>query len=81
MEEEIYEFVSGFLKKNMDVEADIQLEANIKDLQISSYQFIQMIVELEMEYDIEIEDENLLSENYATIKDFVFYINSCIEQK
>lgn len=78
-EQEIYEFIYNFLKKNLNKEVDIQLESNLSDLQLSSFIFIQMIVELEMQFKIEVDDENLVADNFTTIKDFVSYIDSCVE--
>ncbi|MCT8139794.1 acyl carrier protein [Anaerobacillus isosaccharinicus] len=56
-------------------EAEVKLEATFKeDLGADSLDVVELVMELEDEFDLEISDED--AEKIATVKDVVDYINS-----
>jgi acyl carrier protein len=56
-------------------EAEVKLEASFKDdLGADSLDVVELVMELEDEFDIEISDED--AEKIATVTDVVEYINS-----
>lgn len=56
-------------------EADVTLEASFKeDLGADSLDVVELVMELEDEFDMEISDED--AEKIATVGDAVIYINS-----
>lgn len=63
IEEKLKEVIVNIAMQDVDV-ADINEETNlVKDLGYDSVQIIELIVELETEFDIEIEDDDLDIEN------------------
>lgn len=79
-EQQILQFIKKFLEEKTLKELDINRETKLNELQINSFLFIQLIVEIELEFDIEFEDEKLLLENYNQLKDMIQYIVECIER-
>lgn len=61
------------LKNNLQIELEDYNE-NLSLLGIDSLVFIQLIIEIEQEFQIEIDDTDLSLENFLTINDFVSYI-------
>jgi acyl carrier protein len=56
-------------------EAEVKLEATFKeDLGADSLDVVELVMELEDEFDLEISDED--AEKISTVKDVVDYINS-----
>ena len=64
------------IQDNLTEKVDVKLEDNLQDLDINSITFIQIIVNLESEFDFEFEDEKLLFTEFPTIKDMVDYVVS-----
>lgn len=58
------------------VQGDVwnSLDTDLTDLGVNSIQFIQFIVELEMELGIVFEEDDLLFENFSTVREIVKYI-------
>lgn len=59
---------------NIPKETNLNLETPINNLQINSLNFLKIIVDIEEEYDIEFDDEELNFEEFNTIKAFVEHI-------
>ncbi|WP_078391531.1 acyl carrier protein [Shouchella patagoniensis] len=56
-------------------ESEVKLEASFKeDLKADSLDVVELVMELEDEFDLEIADED--AEKIATVKDVVDYINN-----
>lgn len=78
MDEQILERIKALVYKNLDLETEqktIDVEDDLKTFGMDSIIFIQFVVDLELEFGINIDPEYLLLENMSTIKkayDIVF---------
>lgn len=76
-EKEILEFISVTLNYEYLVhQTEIELESKIKDLEIDSIDFIELIMLIEDKYNISIDEDT--SEDFKTIGEIVEYINKQI---
>lgn len=67
----IFEKLQGIMEENLSIERDeITLESTFASLGIDSLDTFQLIIEIEEEFDIEVESP----ESLKTIKDVVNYI-------
>lgn len=57
---------------------NIGLDNTFKEIGVESINFITIIVEIEDDFGIEFDDENMISSNYQTVGDFVNYVKSKI---
>ena len=73
---ETFEKVKQIVVDRLDVDEDkVTLEASFKDdLEADSLDVVELVMELEDEFDLEIADED--AEKIATVGDAVNYINS-----
>ncbi|KGP73959.1 acyl carrier protein [Pontibacillus yanchengensis] len=73
---DVLERVKGIVKERLDVdESKITMEASFKDdLEADSLDVVELVMELEDEFDMEISDED--AEKIETVGDAVNYINS-----
>lgn len=73
---EIFEKVQEIIVEQLDVaEEDVTMEASFRDdLEADSLDVVELIMELEEEYDIEIADEE--AENITTVGEVVQYIEN-----
>lgn len=73
---ETFEKVKQIVVDHLDVDEDkVTLEASFKDdLEADSLDVVELVMELEDEFDMEIADED--AEKIATVGDAVNYINS-----
>ena len=72
MNKEIREIVMNILElDNMEVDD----EQNLVDIGMDSLQFVKMIVELEVKYDIEVEVEDLKIDKFNTIARISEYVS------
>lgn len=55
-------------------EADINIQSELSEIGISSFEFIKIIVMIEVEFGFEFEDDKLAANNFVTIRDLVEYI-------
>lgn len=71
-----FDRVKKIVVDRLDVEEEkVTLEASFKDdLEADSLDVVELVMELEDEFDMEIADEE--AENIQTVKDAVDYINS-----
>lgn len=53
---------------------NINLNTTFDEIELDSIEFITIIVEVESNYEIEFDDENILISNYQCIGDFVEYV-------
>ena len=60
---------------------NIGLDTTFKEIEIESLNFITIIVEIEDNFGIEFDDENMLTSNYKTVGDFVNYVENIIKIK
>ncbi len=68
------------LKNNFEdpeVVDNISLDDNLTTYQLNSVSFIKIIVEIENEFDIEFDDEEISIETFETLEDVIH----CIERK
>ena len=77
--DEIFEKIKTITAEQLDIEPDsVTLDAAfIEDLEADSLDVVELIMEMEEEYDIEIPDED--AEKISTVGDAVEYIKSRIE--
>ncbi|HLS35102.1 MAG TPA: acyl carrier protein [Bacillota bacterium] len=73
---EIFDRVKDIIVEQLDVdEGDVTMEASfIDDLEADSLDVVELVMELEDEFDMEIADEE--AEKIVTVGDAVEYINS-----
>ena len=57
---------------------NIGLDTAFDEIELDSIEFITIIVEVETNYEIEFDDENMLISNYQSIGDFVEYVKKKI---
>jgi acyl carrier protein len=74
--DEIFDRVKALIVDHLDVEEEkVTMEASFKDdLEADSLDVVELIMELEDEFDMEIADEE--AEKLTTVGDAVDYINS-----
>ncbi|MFC0524106.1 acyl carrier protein [Pontibacillus salicampi] len=73
---DVLERVKGIVAERLDVDASkVTMEASFKDdLEADSLDVVELVMELEDEFDMEISDED--AEKIQTVGDAVNYINS-----
>lgn len=76
MVDEVFDRVKALIVDHLDVEEEkVTMEASFKDdLEADSLDVVELIMELEDEFDMEIADEE--AEKLSTVGDAVNYINS-----
>lgn len=76
MAEDIFERVKNIIVEQLDVDEDqVTLEASfVDDLDADSLDVVELVMEFEDEFDLEIADEE--AEQIVTVGDAVDYINS-----
>ena len=80
----IEEKVSNSLQKiggNEIAIAKINSATNFSEIGVTSADYIKLIVSLEEEFGIEIEDENLIPDNFKTYGDFIDLLERLIAEK
>ena len=72
----VFDKVKEIIVEQLDVEEDkVTLEASFRDdLEADSLDVVELVMELEDEFDLEIADED--AENINTVKDVVDYIDN-----
>lgn len=72
---DVFERVQEIIVEQLDVEEEqVTMEASFRDdLEADSLDVVELVMELEDEFDLEIADED--AENIATVGDAVNYIN------
>lgn len=75
----MFDKIKTYLEENYDINASLITPATkFSELEISSFEFVEMCAELEDELGIEIEDEKLA--NLFTIGDLTGYIEKRLEE-
>jgi len=67
----IKEKIYNIIKSNIDESEHIDLEGNFEDIGIGSISFIKIMVEIEVHYDIEIEEMYFINVEYRNIENFI----------
>lgn len=67
--------------ENVLGKSNIKHDQNLKEFGMDSTQFVRIIVSVELEYDIEFEDEDLLMSDLNTIKAFENRTKALIDKK
>ncbi len=81
MRERILNVVLKVLKENLMKDAEITADTKLDELNISSILFVKVIVVLESEFDIEFEDDYLISTYFKTVEDIVAYVERLLENQ
>ncbi len=67
----VYEKICGIIAEKMDIDAsDITMEASFESLKIDSLDMVEIVMDIEEEFDISIEE----AENLKTVADLVNFI-------
>jgi len=77
LEKEVKEKVENILKTHLDTEADIGGEP-LSDLGINSIDALELLIEIENEFDIEIPDEDLNADLFSSVEYLSNYIFNVI---
>lgn len=75
IEDKLKQCLIKILKKRVDAK-QIMLDSNLFDIGLDSVNFIQFVVEIEREFSIEIEDENLHIDAFENIGTLKLYIEA-----
>lgn len=78
MREKIVNAIKEVMGTN-DVDESLLKNGNFNDIGINSIVFIQIVVRLESIFDIEIDSDHLITDNYKTVFDFIDYIEDLIK--
>ena len=62
-------------------ESEIDTNLDFRSIGINSLSFIQLVVNLEDQFDVEFDDENLDIEHYKNVKEFCCYVNTLIKRE
>lgn len=75
MEQVVRALLKKHIKSNIDFE-EISSTESLEDAGMNSIDFIKVVADIEMEYEIIFPDEELDFENFNTIDNIVKFINS-----
>ena len=74
----MFEKIQEMMVESLSLEKDdIKLDSNFKSLEIDSLDVFELVIELEEEFDIEIDD----AENLKSVQDLVTYIEAKVAAK
>lgn len=68
MEKKIIQIIGCVLGRN---ESELTLDTTLKDMDIDSIVYLEILVDIECEFEIEFEDEELLIETFKSIGDII----------
>ncbi len=73
--EELYRLIRDEVRKSFEIENDnIDINDNLMEFGLDSINMVMMILEIESIFNIEIPDEDLVFENFDTIKKISDYV-------
>jgi acyl carrier protein len=77
----VFEVLKEIIVEVLDIPAEeIKLESNLaEDLEADSLDVVEMLMQLEDKYDIQIPEE--IAENLKTVKDVVDYLDKVLQEK
>lgn len=79
--EKLIELISRVIDLEIDiVNQQLNENDNINQLGLNSIEFIKLIVFIEEEFNIEVEDEVLVSNEYASLKVLCDYVNQKLKE-
>ena len=68
----VFEKIAGIISDKMDIDvADITMDSTFESLKIDSLDMVEIVMDIEEEFDISIED----AENLKTVADLVAFID------
>ncbi|MGE5628422.1 MAG: acyl carrier protein [Solirubrobacterales bacterium] len=70
----VFERIKSIISEQLSLENEITMETSFEELGVDSLDLFQIIIEIEEEYDIQIED----AEKIKTVKDAVEFVQSKI---
>lgn len=70
----VFEKIKSIITEQLGLEDEITMETSFEELGVDSLDLFQIIIEIEEEYDIQIED----AEKIKTVKDAVVFVESKI---
>jgi len=76
----IKEKIYDIIKSNIDERERIDLDGNFEAIGIGSISFIKIMVEIEVFYDIEIEEIYFINREYRNIGDFIDQISIYVKK-
>lgn len=78
MSTSIYDELITIIKSYLDVE-EITPDSELEALGFSSYEFVKIVVEIEMKFGFEFDDEYLDFRKFKTIGDLTHYIDRMVK--
>ncbi|WP_297418081.1 acyl carrier protein [Clostridium sp.] len=81
-EDEIYKKIEEIVKKYSNAfiyEKDIKMTDDFESLGLNSLQYLKIVVEIESEFDIELDDENLDNKIFKNIENLSNYVKKLIK--
>mgnify|MGYP001624131561 CR=1 FL=1 len=76
---DVYEFVITQLGKILSI-INCTLDTTLKELDVNSYIFIKLVVEIEIKYNIEFDDDFLDYTKFITVRDVCQYAETQINK-
>lgn len=67
--------------KNISGRDDVQFDSNLLDLDMNSVKLIELLIELEITFDVDVLDEQLNLDELNRVSDVYEYMNRLLEQK
>lgn len=80
---DVQERVIKIIKKQLEevvTDKEIELECELSSLGVNSVIFVKSVVEIENEFEIEFDDNDLNFNNFKVIKDLCDYVGNKIEK-
>ena len=68
------ELISLYRKYMEDTEVVLLSDTKMTDIEISSVDYIKVIIDIENEFNFEFDDDDLLPDRFEVVKDMVDYI-------
>ena len=72
--------IYNIIEENTGKDESIDLKETFEDIGIGSVTFIKIMVEIEMYYDIELDENYYINDNYANIESFINTLSECISK-
>ncbi len=79
MKDKILSFIIATVTEYMDESINIEYDTDISEININSILFVQLVLKIESEFDVEFDDAMLITSKYKTIGDVVSYVELLLQ--